>query len=189
MYGQELVFEDFVKEIARQSEGMYISATCLPHDMFRNGDRYRDNTGKVIGETKSDVFEYYGLSPIGVESGKGKVQMRMDKIFSAMELQCEDGTYKFRISKSCESLIEELDNEVHDDIDPTQMAKACRDHAIDAYGLFLVYYSDDIEPLGFESVYVDNRSYIQKLLEEDERRLEEEEADNYLVNVDDSYDF
>jgi hypothetical protein len=69
------------------------------------------------------------------------------------------------------------------------MAKACRDHAIDAYGLFLVYYSDDIEPLGFESVYVDNRSYIQKLLEEDERRLEEEEADNYLVNVDDSYDF
>jgi hypothetical protein len=69
------------------------------------------------------------------------------------------------------------------------MAKGCRDHAIDAYGLFLVYYSDDIEPLGFELVYVDNRSYIQKLLEEDERRLEEEEADNYLVNVDDSYDF
>lgn len=189
MYGQELVFEDFVKEIARQSEGMYISATCLPHDMFRNGDRYRDNTGKIIGETKSDVFEYYGLSPVAVESGKGKVQMRMDKIFSAMELKNDDGVYKFRISKSCENLIEELDNAVHDDNDPTQMAKSCRDHAIDAYGLFLVYYSDDIEPIGFESVIVDNRSYIQKLLDDDEKKLEEEEADNYLINFDDYYDF
>ena len=101
----------------------------------------------------------------------------------------EDGIYKFRISKSCENLIEELDNAVHDDNDPTQMAKSCRDHAIDAYGLFLVYYSDDIEPIGFESLTVDNRSYIQKLLDDDEKKLEEEEADNYLINFDDYYDF
>ena len=189
LYGQELVFEDFVKEIAKMSEGMYISATCLPHDMFRNGDRYRDGAGHIIGETKSDVFEYYGLSPVSVESGKGKVQMRFDKIYSAMELKCDDGTYKFRISKSCENLIEELDNAVHDDIDPTQMAHACRDHAIDDFGLFLVYYSDDIEPLGFESLIVDNRSYLQKILDEDERRLEEQEADNFYVGSADDYDF
>ena len=189
LYGQELVFEDFVKKIAEMSEGMYISATCLPHDMFRNGDRYRDSGGKIIGETKSDVFEYYGLSPISVESGKGKVQMRMDKIHSATSLQCEDGTYKFRISKACENLLDELDHAVHDDIDPTQMAKACRDHAIDDYGLFLVYYSDDIEPLGFETLIKDNRSYIQRLLEEDEKRLEEEEADNSYIGYDDYYDF
>lgn len=189
LYGQELVFEDFVKEIAKMSEGMYISATCLPHDMFRNGDRYRDGSGHIIGETKSDVFEYYGLSPVSVESGKGKVQMRFDKIYSAMELKNEDGTYKFRISKSCENLIEELDNAVHDDIDPTQMAHACRDHAIDDFGLFLVYYSDDIEPLGFESLIVDNRSYLQKLLDEDERKLEEQEADNFYVGSADDFDF
>jgi hypothetical protein len=54
--------------------------------------------------------------------------------------------------------------------------------------LFLVYYSDDIEPLGFESIKIDNRSYIQRLLEEDERRLEEEEADNNFIS-DDYYDF
>jgi hypothetical protein len=112
----------------------------------------------------------------------------MDKIFSAMELKNDDGTYKFRISKSCEFLIEELDNAVHDDIDPTQMAKACKDHAIDAYGLFLVYYSDDIEPLGFESLIKDNRNYLQRLLEEDEKRLEEEEADNNFIS-EDYYDF
>ena len=184
LYGQELIFEDFVKKIAEMSEGMYISATCLPHDMFRSGDRYRDNTGKIIGETKSDVFEYFGLNPIGVESGKGKVQMRMDKIHSATELITDDGVYKFRICTTCEHLLEELDNAVHDDIDPTQMAKACKDHAIDDYGLFLVYYSDDIEPLGFEALVQDNRSYLQRLLEEDEKRLEEQEEDEAYINAD-----
>lgn len=190
MYGQELVFEDFVKEIARKSEGMYISGTCLPHDMFRSGDRYRDNTGHIIGETKSDVFEYYSLAPIPVESGKGKVQMRYDKIYSATELKNEDGIYKFRISKTCTNLIEELDNAVHDDIDPTQMAKACRDHAIDDFGLFLVFYSDDIEPIGFDSVVKENKPYLQMLLEEDEKRLEEQEEDGYVIDANpDAYDF
>ena len=31
--------------------------------------------------------------------------------------------------------------------------------------------------------------YIQKLLDDDEKKLEEEEADNYLINFDDYYDF
>ena len=73
---------------------------------------------------------------------------------------------------------------MHDDIDPTQMAKACKDHAIDDYGLFLVYYSDDIEPLGFEALVQDNRSYLQRLLEEDEKRLEEQEEDEAYINAD-----
>ena len=34
--------------------------------MFRHGDRYRVNTGRIIGETKSDVFEYYNLIPVSV---------------------------------------------------------------------------------------------------------------------------
>ena len=158
--------------------------------MFRSGDRYRDNTGHIIGETKSDVFEYYNLAPIPVESGKGKVQMRYDKIYSATELKNEDGVYKFRISKTCTNLIEELDNAVHDDIDPTQMAKACRDHAIDDFGLFLVFYSDDIEPIGFDSVVKENKPYLQALLEEDERRLEEQEEDGYVIDANpDDYDF
>ena len=187
LYGQELVFEDFVKEIARMSEDYDISATCLPHDMFRNGDRYRNDTGKIIGETKSDVFEYYGLNPISVESGKGKVQMRYDKIHSACVLKNPDGVYKFRVSSKCTNLIEELQLAVHDDNDPLLIAKKCRDHAIDDYGLFLVYYSDDIEPLGFESLQEDKRSYLQILLDEDERRLEEEE-DNYYISEDNYFD-
>ena len=77
LYGQELIFEDFVKEIARLSEGFYISATCLPHDMFRTGDRYRDDKGKVIGETKADVFDSYNLNSISVESGKVKFKCVM----------------------------------------------------------------------------------------------------------------
>ena len=188
LYGQELVFEDFVKTIAEESKDYEISATCLPHDMFRQGDRYRSEQGRIIGETKSDVFEYYGLSPVGVESGKGKVQLRYDKIQSACTLRNPDGVYKFRISTACPMLIEELDLAVHAEDDPTQIDKRCRDHAIDDFGLFLVYYSDDIEPLGFESLTVENKSYLQILLEEDERKLEEEEEDNYYITTDNYYD-
>lgn len=184
LYGQELIFEDFVKEIARLSEGFYISATCLPHDMFRTGDRYRDDKGRVIGETKADVFDSYNLNTISVESGKGKVQMRYDKIHSAMTLTTDDGIYKFRISESCPMLIEELQNAVHDDIDPTKIASACLDHALDDFGLFLVYYSDDIEPIGFDHVIKDNRSRLQRILDEDEARLEEEEEQEFFVGVD-----
>ena len=188
LYGQELVFEDFVKEIAKESEKFEISATCLPHDMFRGGDRYRNDTGKIIGETKSDVFEFYGLNPIGVESGKGKVMMRYDKIHSATTLKNPDGVYKFRISTACTDLIEELNNAVHDDDNPELIAPKCRDHAIDAYGHFLVFYSDDIEPLGFESLTKDNRTYLQILLDEDEKKLEEEEEDEYTISVDSIFD-
>jgi len=183
MYGQELVFEDFVKEIADKSDGMEISATCLPHDMFRSGDRYKDDKGHIIGETKSDVFEYYGLNPLPIESGKGKVQLRYDKIHSAMSTKNPDDVYKFRISEACPNLIEELDNAVHSEFIPTEIAKACKDHAIDDFGLFLIYYSDDIEPLGFETILKDNRTWIQKMLDEDERRLEEQEDDNLFIGV------
>lgn len=188
LYGQTLVFEDFVEEIRKQSEDFYISATCLPHDMFREGDRYRDNSGKIIGETKADVFEAAGLNPVPVASGKGKVQLRYDKIHSAVELKTTDGVYKFRISKICTNLIDELEHAVHSDIDPTTLAHACKDHAIDDFGLFLVYYSDDIEPLGFDSLIKDNRSYLQKLLDEDERQLEEDEEDAFYVGVDSFWD-
>jgi hypothetical protein len=68
------------------------------------------------------------------------------------------------------------------------MAHSCRDHAIDDFGLFLVYYSDDIEPLGFDALIVDNRSYLQKLLDEDEERLIEEEEDAFFVGVDSFYE-
>jgi phage terminase large subunit len=188
LYGQRLVFEDFVKEVAKESEGLEISATCLPHDMFRQGDRYRDEKGRIIGETKSDVFENAGLNPISVESGKGKVQMRYDKIHSAMTLRNPDNIYKFRVSLACESLIDELDKAVYDDVDPTQLARASKDHALDAYGLFLIYYSDDIEPLGFESLKVDNRSYLQRLLEEDEAELERQEGEELTMNVDNMFE-
>lgn len=188
LYGQELIFEEFAQEVKDMSEGFYISATCLPHDMFRSGDRYRDDKGRIIGETKADVFETLGLNPISVESGKGKVQLRFDKIHSAMEIKNSDGIHKFRISTACPMLIEELENAVHDDIDPTKLASGCKDHALDDFGLFLVYYSDDIEPLGFENIIKDNRTRLQRILDEDEERLEAEEEDAYLVGVDNIWD-
>jgi phage terminase large subunit len=188
MYGQELIFEDFVKEIARKSEGMHISATCLPHDMFRAGDRYRDETGKIIGETKADVFENAGLNPISVESGKGKVQMRFDKIHSATSLVNADGIYKFRISEKCEGLIKEMNEAVHSDTSPGEIARGSADHAIDSYGLFLVYYSDDIEPIGFDALIKDNKSHLQNLIEEDERLLEESESEERSAYIDSGWD-
>jgi len=181
MYGQQLVFEDFVKEIAKQSAGLEIAVTCLPHDMFRQGDRYRDEKGKIIGETKSDVFEAEGLNPISVESGKGKVQMRYDKIHSAMTLRNSDGVYKFRVSKSCDNLMDELDKAVYDDVDPTQLARASKDHALDAYGLFLVYFSSDVEEIGTESIIEKPvKSHLQLLLEKDEADLEAQEEEEQM---------
>lgn len=187
MYGQDLVFEDFVKEIANRSAVYDIAGTCLPHDMFRHGDRYRDETGKIIGETKSDVFEYHNLIPISVASGKGLVTLRYDKIHSAMELKTSDDIYRFRISRACQNLIEELNNAVYDDFNPERMAPACKDHAIDAYGLFLVYYSTDIAPLELGELTLDRRSRIQKKLEEEEEYLDQL-AEMNTIGVDNYFD-
>lgn len=189
MYGQELIFEDFVQAIAERSKnhGYYITGTLLPHDMFRGGDRYRDGNGRVIGEMKSEVFDYYGLNPIGVESGKGKVEMRYDKIHSATHLLLEDGTYKFRISRNVDSLIDEMDNAVYDDFNIGQIAKGCADHAIDAYGLFLVFYSSDISPISIEEIIGDTRTKWQKKLDEEEELLDRGDIDSYGVMVEEDF--
>lgn len=187
LYGQDLVFEDFVKKIKEMSEGLYITATLLPHDMFRHGDRYRNDSGKIIGETKSDVFEAHGLNPIGIESGKGKVQMRYDKIHSAMELINPDGVYKFRFSNACTNLIDELNEAVYDEFSVGDIAKSCRDHAIDDFGLFLVFYSDDICPIGKDALMADNRSRLQRMLEEEEEMLDEE-AEIEAISIANGFD-
>ena len=186
LYTGDMVFEDFVKAIAEASKDMDLELTCLPHDMFRHGDRYRDSSGKVIGETKSDVFESYDLSPQSVESGNGHLQDRYDKIHSACRIRNDDGVYKFRISTACTNLIDEFDHAVVDDNNPEKLKGS--DHALDAYGHFLMYYSDDIEPIGIESIHTDNRTHLQKLLDEDERRLEEQEEEDYAIQVDSYYD-
>lgn len=187
IYGQDLVFEDFVKQVCDRSAQYEIQATCLPHDMFRHGDRYRDSTGRIIGETKSDVFEYYNLIPISVASGKGLVTLRYDKIHSATSIKTPDDVYRFRISKACRNLIDELGNAVHDDYNPSKMAPSCKDHAIDAYGLFLVFYSTDIAPLGLGEMTIDNRSRIQKKLEEEEEYLDQM-AEITTIGVDNYFD-
>lgn len=184
MYGQDLIFEDFVKAIDEMSEGFDIEATCLPHDMFRGGDRYRNDSGKVMGETKAEVFEYYNLQPIPVESGKGKVQLRYDKIHSALEIKNSDGVYKVSISTACPMLIEELELAVSSDNDPSVISDLCRDHAIDDFGLFFVMYSDDIEPIATDIVVPDNRTQLQRLLDKDEQELEESEQDDYYIYAD-----
>jgi len=175
MYGQELIFEDFVKEIAERSKDFYISATCLPHDMFRHGDRYRDNTGKIIGETKADVFEFFGLNPASVLSGKGNVEIRNDKIHSSTKLTTSDGIHKFKISNACPNLIDEFEHAVHSDTNPREIDSKCRDHALDAFGLFLIYYSDDISPIGEDKPIQQNRSRLERKLQEDEERLYDQE--------------
>ena len=189
MYGQELIFEDFVLAISEKSKnlGYYITGTLLPHDMFRGGDRYRDSSGRVIGEMKSEVFDYYGLNPIGVESGKGKVEMRYDKIHSATHLKLSDGTYKFRISRNVDSLIDEMNNAVYDDFNIGQIDKACLDHALDAYGLFLVFYSSDISPISVEEILGDTRTKWQKKLDEEEEMLDNGEIDSFGVRVEEDF--
>lgn len=187
LYGQELIFEEFVEEISRRSEGLHITATCLPHDLFRHGDNYRDNTGKIIGETKSDVFDHYGLNPISVMSGKGKVGLRYDKIHSATHLKCDDGVYKFRISKGCPELINEFDQAVHYEFDPTKIDPKCPDHAIDDFGLFLIMYSDDICPIGHDTLIRDNRSRLQRLLDEEEEYLDSL-AEEEVISIANGFD-
>ena len=189
MYGQELIFEDFVQAIAEKSKnlGYYISGTLLPHDMFRGGDRYRDASGRIIGEMKSEVFDYYGLNPIGVESGKGKVEMRYDKIHSATHLTDNDGIFKFRISKTVTSLIDEMENAVYDDFNIGAIAKGCLDHAIDAYGLFLVFYSSDISPISAEEILGDTRTKWQRKLDDEEEALDNGDIDSYGVTVEEDF--
>ena len=185
MYGQDLVFEDFVAEIKRRSEDFEVTATLLPHDMFRHGDRYRDSNGRIMGETKAEVFDYYGLNPIPVESGKGTVDTRYDKIQSAMVLRDKNNVLIHSISKACHNLLDELDNAVHDDNGTGRIAKGCADHAIDAWGLFLMFYSSDIAPMGLTDIKIDTRSKLQKKLDYEEEMLYN---DDECIIIEDDYD-
>jgi hypothetical protein len=147
LYGQELIFEDFVKKIKEMSQGYFISGTCLPHDMYRHGDSYRDDSGRIIGEMKSDVFENAGLTPVGVTSGKGTVDLRFDKIHSASQMKTDNGVKRFRIANSCSALKDELDEAVYRDDGSGRIDANSLDHALDEYGLFLTMYSEEISPM------------------------------------------
>ena len=147
LYGQDLDFEEFVKEIALMSTDVDVDLTCLPHDMYRRGDQYKDDSGKVIGQMKSDIFDYYGLNPIGVMSGTaGIVAERNSKVRASTNARTPDGYAKFLISEACVGLLEELDEAVYDEIKEGHVARGKRNHAIDSYGLFLTFYSDEIAP-------------------------------------------
>ena len=75
-----------------------------------------------------------------------------------------------------------------DDVDPTQLARASKDHALDAYGLFLVYFSDDVEEIGTESIIQKPlKSHLQMLLEKDEEELEAQEEEERM-SVDNMFD-
>jgi phage terminase large subunit len=184
LYGGDLVFEHFVEKIKEMSEGLVIEATALPHDMFRKGDLHRDREGKIIGETKADVFESLGLNPLSVSSGKGQVGLRNDKIHSALTMK-DNGVKKFRISSACIMLLEELDNAVHDDFNPEHIDKSCADHAIDDYGLMLVLYSDDIAPIESQNDLPPSYDRVQKLLVEFEKQILDEPQEDMYVEVDD----
>ncbi len=173
IYGQDLVFEEFVAEIKHISSYYDITSTLLPHDMFRHGDNYRNSEGKIIGETKADVFEYHGLNPIPIESGKGTVDFRYDKIHSSFVIRDEeDNEFRHLIGENVSNLLDELEHAVHDDNGTGRIAASCAEHAIDAYGLFLVFYSSDIAPISLEDYKVDLRPRLQKRIEDEEEALD-----------------
>lgn len=177
VYGQNLVFDEFVKEIALQSEFYNIVGTLLPHDMYRRGDQYRDDSGKTIGEMKSDVFAYYGLNPIGVASGTaGIVAERNSRIDSSTKTRTPDGEPKFLISEDCPDLLDELDGAIFDEIKEGHVARGKANHAIDDYGLFLTFYSDDISPIdAFQTEQeAKNLSKIEELIRKKDALKEEE---------------
>lgn len=182
LYGQDLIFEDFVKEIANLTEEsrLEIAATLLPHDMYRHGDKYRDDSGKVIGEMKSDVFDNYGLNPVGVMSGiAGAVALRNSKVKSSTKINMPDGTPKFLICEDeCPDLLEELEAAVEDDHLDGHVSSRKRNHAIDDYGLFLTYFSDDIAPEDGLQTEEDRRklSRIEEMIKKHDKKKKEEEA-------------
>jgi hypothetical protein len=195
LYGQELIFEDFVKKIKSMSQGYHITGTCLPHDLFRHGDKYRDESGRIIGEMKSDLFEHAELNPIGVTSGKGTVDMRFDKIHSASQIVTDDGTKKFRITHSCQALKDELDESVFRDDGTGRIDSYCKDHALDEFGLFLTMYSEDISPLSVEDFTVpDLRDRMVAKIEDEFESFTNEDAyydddgDRMYNKIDDDID-
>jgi hypothetical protein len=177
------------------SQGFHIVGTCLPHDLYRHGDKYRDESGRIIGEMKSDLFEYAGLTPIGVTSGKGTVDMRFDKIHSASQIKMDSGIKKFRITYSCQALRDELDEAVFKDDGTGRIDQNNKDHALDEYGLFLTMYSEDISPLSVEDfVKPDLRDRtIAKIEDEFEELLKDDvyyddESDRVYNKIDDDID-
>lgn len=172
-YGSRVVFEDWVDNIRKKSLEMFITGTCLPHDMFVHGDRYRDKQGRIIGETKAEVFEDAGLNPMGIESGKGTVMARFDKIHSAARLKNKDGSRKrVIISRKCPELIRELEDAVTKDDGTGMIDPGVDDHAIDDLGLFLTFYSQDISPIGLEEFKpIDKRNKWIKRMDHEERLL------------------
>ena len=199
MYGQELIFEDFVREIRDRSANYHITGTCLPHDMFRHGNRFRDEDGKIIGEMPSEVFEHYGLNPVGVMSGKGTVEMRYDKIHSAAQLNLADGKRRFLITDDDDDFKNEINSAVVDEKNPERIAKGTPDHIIDEYGLFLTMYSQDIAPITFADIDTpDERSRLTRLIDEDYKKAVaaatsgptySEEDGEIIISLEDDVDY
>lgn len=199
-YGKKEIFEDFAADVKRKCGNLEITAALLPHDMFRTDTNYRTDSGKHIGETKADVFRYHDLNPVAVESGKGFVEDRYDKIHSAMKLEMErDGKKikRFRISRALENeeelgLINELAEAVYSETSPGQIDSASLDDAIDAYGHFLVYYAGHIAPIDISDTDFekkDTRPRLQRKLEEEEKALfGDGDEDNDVIGIAEGYE-
>jgi hypothetical protein len=80
-----------------------------------------------------------------------------------------------------------MDNAVYDDFTIGAISKGCLDHAIDAYGLFLVFYSSDISPISIEEAIGDTRTKWQKKLDEEEEALSNGEIDSWGVRVEEDF--
>lgn len=189
LYGQSLNFENFVKEIVLMSDAMDmdIEYILLPHDMYRRGDTYRDETGKIIGEMKSDVFENAGFTTLGVASGtSGIVSVRNAKVDSSTGTSTPDGKPKFYIvQENCPNLIEEMEGAFFDDLKPGHVAKGLANHAIDDYGLFLTFYSDDIAPLESIKDVEEKKSlsrFAEKMRKADKEYEEELQSEQFYDN-------
>ena len=82
-----------------------------------------------------------------------------------------------------------MNEAVYDDYDPGRIDKACRDHAIDDFGLFLVFYSSDIAPIGFDDIEVDTRTKLQRKLDDEEEELDAlaEDQNFFGVNLEEDW--
>lgn len=188
LYGQDLIFRKFVEEIVIMSENMTVVGVCLPHDMYRHGDEYTDGKGKIIGEMKSDVFDYFGLPPIPIASGiTGIVAERNSKVEDSTKMNLKNGEPQFLVSEDdCPNLVEEMDLAVYDEIKEGHVSRKRKNHAIDSYGHFLMYYSSDISPIisNFTEQEENKMTRLQELMQDDYE--DEIEEDDFVIQY---YDY
>lgn len=136
-----------------------MKALAIPHDMAKKGENYQNTKGEIIGFTKENVLNHYGI-PTVVTTGRR--EDGWDKVHQLQAERNEDGSPLVRYHKSCIKTISGYQTLSRDPIKYKDIRDGQEDHCADSDRYLAVMYS---KYLNTRKKIIQEKSWRQKLIE------------------------